>query len=343
MSQSTQTTTRTGTVREHMRELQLRFFTCIIMLIVVSCVTFLFYKPILKILSSPLGSSLYYSSPAGGFAFIMKICLAGALIVTIPVLIYNLIMFTRPAFEKIISTKEVLAITGISTFLAFCGAVFAYFVILPGSLNFFEGFQVDGLKALISADDYFSFIANIMVTFAAVFQIPLIISFIDRIKPLKPEKLFKFEKWVILGSLIIALIVPFAYEFFTSLMIAMPIIILYNFSIALVLLRHANQTRKEKKVFRAQQKLERKLRREKDVVPQTSEHVYNHQQAYQEVASIHSSPKTIDGMSYRTQAKTIEKPSWVIEREKRIARINSQKRKAFADIRPARQISHASA
>lgn len=226
------------TVYDHIRELQMRFFASAVALIVGGFAVYAIYEPILGILSAPLGAPLYYSNPTGGFAFVMKICFTGGLIIAIPVLIYNLIMFVRPVFPTALSMKRILLTTLGSTLLAIAGTLFAYYCILPGTLHFFASFQVDGLNALISADEYLGFVTNIIITFIVMFQIPLVIAFIDKIKPLQPKQLLKMEKWVILGSLIIALLVPFAYEFVTSMLIAVPIVALYNLSIILVIFQH---------------------------------------------------------------------------------------------------------
>lgn len=169
----------------------------------------------------------------------------GALAVTIPIIIYNVIMFVRPAFEKALPKRRVYLTTLFSALLAFAGAAFGFLVIVPGALQFFAGFQVDGLSALISADAYLGFVTNVIITFILVFQLPLLIAFIDTIKPLTPRKLFAAEKWVILGSLVISFLVPFALDITTSLLIAAPIVGLYNISIIIVLLRHAQQRYRE--------------------------------------------------------------------------------------------------
>lgn len=236
-------------LHDHIRELGMRLFTSAVAMIIVGVGVYAFYGPILDLLRSPLGAPLYYSSPAGSFAFVMKICFVGALTITIPVLVYNLIMFVRPAFSQALSTKRVYTTSFISSLLAIAGAAFAFYVILPESLKFFAGFQVTGLNALISADSYLGFVTNIIVTFVIVFQLPLLIAFIDHIKPLKPSKLIGFEKWVILGSLIIALLAPFTYDLITSLLIALPIVVLYNLSIVMVVTKHAMDARRARRAI----------------------------------------------------------------------------------------------
>jgi sec-independent protein translocase protein TatC len=229
---------------DHIRELQKRLLICFATLTASGIATYFFYQPILTILRTPLNAPLYYSSPAGNFCLIMKICFMGAITATMPVIVYNLASFVRPAFEKSLSTKRVLYTTALSALLAILGAIFAFTCVLPGSLQFFSGFQVNGLNALISADNYLKFVTNIIIIFVIIFQLPLVISFIDRIKPLQPQKLFKMEKWIILGSLIVALLTPFTYDLVTSLLIAVPIVALYNLSIVMILVRHRMVSRK---------------------------------------------------------------------------------------------------
>jgi sec-independent protein translocase protein TatC len=239
------------TVNDHIRELVVRLLVSLAVMGIAGTVVFFFYGPILSFLSSPLGAPLYYSNPAGSFSFVMKICVTGASIIAIPVLIFNIIMFLRPAFEKTLSMKRILITTATSTFLAISGAAFAFYVILPGSLKFFKGFQVSGLHALISADSYLGFITNMIIMFVFVFQIPLLIIFIDHVKPLKPISMIKKGKWVVIGAIVLTIIQPFTYDFMTSVLIALPIIALYYLSVFAVIMQHVRERRKEKKAVYA--------------------------------------------------------------------------------------------
>ncbi|MBC7868644.1 twin-arginine translocase subunit TatC [Candidatus Saccharibacteria bacterium] len=236
---------------DHLRELQMRTIVSVVALVISGIAVYGFYEPLLSLLRSPLGAPLYYSSPAGSFAFVMKVCFMGALTVTIPIIIYNLIMFVRPVFDEKLTLGRVYVTTTLSAVLALMGAVFGFVFIIPGTLRFFAGFQVDGLSALISADNYLSFVTNVIITFVLVFQLPLLIALIDSIKPLPPKKLLGMEKWVILGSLVISLLVPFAFDLTTSLLIALPIVVLYNLSIVIVVLQHASLARKIRVAARA--------------------------------------------------------------------------------------------
>ena len=251
MEQGDSTSTTRPRVADHLKELQKRFLVSAIALVLAGIAAYFVYEPILNLLRSPLDAPLYYSTPAGSFAFVMQICLMAALAVTIPIIIYNIIMFIRPAFEKALPLRRVYLTTVTSALLAFAGASFGFLVIVPGALHFFAGFQVEGLSALIAADSYLGFVTNVIITFVIMFQLPLVVLFIDTISPLSPERLFKAEKWVILGSLIVSFMVPFALDITTSLLIALPIIALYNLAIGLVLIRHAQRRAQQKRAEKA--------------------------------------------------------------------------------------------
>lgn len=232
-----------ATLLDHVHELRKRLLVSAALLVVAGIVAYFFYEEILNILRAPLDAPLYYTNPAGSFAFVMKICAMAGIAVAIPIIIYNLIMFVRPAFKEALPLKRVYVMTIGSVLLAATGVLFAFSFIIPGALHFFAGFQVDGLSALISADSYLSFVTNVIITFVLVFQIPLVLLFFDRIKPIPPKSLIKGEKWVILGALLVSLMVPFALDLTVSLLIALPIIALYNLSIALVLWQHVTVKR----------------------------------------------------------------------------------------------------
>jgi sec-independent protein translocase protein TatC len=238
----------------HVKEFQIRLLVVVAILIVGMVVGYFFYEPLFAFIKAPLNGPLHYTSPSGSFTFVIKICLLVGIITAIPAAVYNIIMFVQPALKKRLSKVRVYLATLFSLLLATIGGSFAFFIIIPLALKFFYKFQVDGLVALISADDYLRFVVGVIITFVLIFQLPLIISFIDHIKPLSPLKLFKAEKYIIVGSVAVGVLVPFAFDPVVQMLIASPIIVLYNLSIGIVFIqrlmrakaakRHEKQARK---------------------------------------------------------------------------------------------------
>jgi len=234
----------------HVKEFQIRLLVILAVLILGMVVGYYFYEPLFAFIKAPLNGPLHYTSPSGSFSFVIKICLLIGTISVIPIAVYNVIMFIQPALRKRLSRARVYFTTLFSLLLAALGAAFAFLIIIPLALQFFYKFQVDGLVALISADDYLKFVVSVIITFVLIFQLPLLISLIDHIKPLPPKKLFKAEKWIIVGSVTIGVLVPFAFDPFVQLLIASPIIILYNLSIVIVIIQHRMRARSDKKALR---------------------------------------------------------------------------------------------
>jgi hypothetical protein len=223
-----------------------------------------------------------------------------------------------------------------SALLAIAGAAFAFYVILPGSLQFFAGFQVKGLSALISADSYLNFVTSIIITFVIMFQLPLLIGFIDKVKPLQPRNLLKYEKWVVVGSLVVAILAPFTYDFVTSILIAVPIIVLYNLSILMVVVNHARSVTSHFNsvsaiIVKPAEKVELTLddqiilmladelsALDKPVVPKP----------------VPMAPLKMDvGTSHIQHTETVEPPAWIVERNARRQALATHVT-VFSDFKP---------
>lgn len=331
------------TVYDHIRELQARLFVSGIALAVMGIITFVFYQPILTLLSSPLDAPLYYNNPAGGFNFIMKVCFTGALILAMPVLIYNIIMFISPAFKKHLPVNKVFRTAGTSTLLAIAGAAFAFFCILPGTLHFLKEFQVSGLSALITADAYLKFVTNIIITFVIVFQIPLVITFFDTIKPIDIKKLLKMEKWVIVGSLIIALITPITYDPITSLLLAVPIIVLYNLSIATIIIRHSIiryrlKISEEKTITDTENQTDTSIMVDDQTIAVFASELENIGKTKPVTNHLPNLAKQMDITTNKIHPQPVEPADWVREKQIKRMALNRSVR-VFSDIRPAPRIN----
>lgn len=222
------------TFAQHVAELRRRLGLVAVCLIVFGAVGYASRSALIVALQKPLKLPLYYTSPGGGFNFIMQVVLLVGLFFSIPIIVYQLIRFIEPALDKVIKKATVLKVVAMSFTLATLGILFAYFMILPLSLRFFVGYSSDILKPLITADQYMSFILSVLITFVLIFQIPLIILFINHIKPLKPSTLLKHQKLIVVGALGLAIVLPFTYSPIEQFILAAPIILLYYTSILLV-------------------------------------------------------------------------------------------------------------
>lgn len=174
---------------------------------------------------------LVYLYPGEAFFAHLKIALILGIVIASPILIYQILQFAFPAFGK--AAKKAVVIGLPFSVLLFClGTGFAYFVIVPFTYKFFMGFGTDSLTALISIGSYLSFVLGLVIPFSVVFQLPLIVAILTWIGILSPEFLTRSRKYTILIVFIVAAILT-PPDIISQTMMAIPMLILYEFSVVL--------------------------------------------------------------------------------------------------------------
>ncbi|MBI2009528.1 twin-arginine translocase subunit TatC [Candidatus Saccharibacteria bacterium] len=216
---------------EHVRELRRRLIYVVATLFLGSIVGYAIHGSLFRLIKRPLREQLYYTTPLGGFNAMIKISILFGLIITVPVFIYQLGKFLGPAFRHRIRPPRIVFF---SIILAAAGVLFAYFVGLPASLHFLANVDSQDLQSIITVNEYLNFVAAYSAGFAILFQLPLILLFINRIKPQKPGRLMRIQRWVVLFSFIVAAILTPTPDPINQIIMALPIILLYQFSIALI-------------------------------------------------------------------------------------------------------------
>ncbi|HSX45361.1 MAG TPA: twin-arginine translocase subunit TatC [Candidatus Saccharimonadales bacterium] len=230
---------------DHIKELRNRFAIVFLSVAVSTGITYILHERIIKALQHPLGAPLFYSSPAGSFNFILQLSMLIGMFIALPVIVFNLLRFIEPALPINISTKNFIMVITASYIMALIGLAFSFFYLLPMSLHFFSGYASAEIKPLISASEYLSFVTGHLITFALMFQIPLVILFINWIKPIKPGKLLSYQRHVVVGSFGLAVVLPFTYDPISQFIVAVPIVALFYLSV--VLLWIANRRPKKAK------------------------------------------------------------------------------------------------
>ncbi|HVI68863.1 MAG TPA: twin-arginine translocase subunit TatC [Magnetospirillaceae bacterium] len=229
------------TFLEHIQELRRRLFWVVAVIFLASGLAYPFLDTILGVLTAPLGGQqLYYLTPIGGLSFSIKICLYVGILVAVPCFMYHLYRYLEPLIGSKMRQSTLLYL-GAATVLAVTGVLFAYFVSLPGALHFLTGMELKNIQAMLTVDSYLGFVMTYLIGAALLFQIPLLLLIINRFTPLKPSKLMKIQRYVIVASFIIAAIISPTPDIMNQLLFALPIIAMYEIGVVLVWLQNRTQ------------------------------------------------------------------------------------------------------
>lgn len=220
---------------EHIHELRRRLFYVAACVAIGGVAAYAVQEHIVSILLRPShGQKFIYTSPLGGINFLFGVCTDIGLVVATPVIIYQLLAFLQPLMKD--TTHRFLLLSSAAAGLvALIGVTFGYYIGLPGALHFllhqFTSIQV---RPLITIQSYLQFVSLYLFASALMFQLPLILIIINRIKPLKPRQLFAYERHLIAAAFIIAFIMNPTPNILGQLVVVVPIIAVYQAGIGLI-------------------------------------------------------------------------------------------------------------
>lgn len=218
------------TLVDHMTELRRRLIICIISVIVGASLSYFEIKTILALLIKPVGK-LVFITPQEAFVTYIKLAIFSGIFLAMPVILYQIWRFVAVGLKR--SEKKYLLLYGPFSFILFLiGAAFAYFVILPLGIKFLLGFATDTLKPMISLKAYVSFAGMLLLVFGVVFELPLVIIFLTKIRLVTTSLLREKRKVVIVLIFILAAILT-PPDIITQILMAGPLILLYEISILL--------------------------------------------------------------------------------------------------------------
>lgn len=216
---------------EHLDELRSRLVVTGICVGVALALCFWQNHLILAIANAPLGRRPVALSPTEPFLTTLTLSAYAALLITMPVLLYQLYAFVLPAFSPT-ERRVALPMLLMVPVLFIAGVAFGYFVILPKALQFLLSFNADVFEQQIRARDYYSFAAMSLFAVGVLFQIPVGVLAAVRLGLTTPRKLRKNRRYAILVIAILAMLLP-GQDPITMTIAMVPLIVLYEASILL--------------------------------------------------------------------------------------------------------------
>jgi sec-independent protein translocase protein TatC len=163
------------------------------------------------------------------FTATFKVSAYAALLLSMPVILWQLYAFVLPAFapkERKVALPLMLAVP----FLFVAGAAFAYFFVLPKAIKVLQGFNSDNFDILIQARDLYKFTVLTCVGMGALFQVPIAILGLTRMDIITVAQLRANRRYAILVIAVIAMLLP-GTDPISLLLSMLPLLVLYEGSI----------------------------------------------------------------------------------------------------------------
>jgi sec-independent protein translocase protein TatC len=174
------------------------------------------------------GEKLATLSVGEPFTMTVTVCAYFALLLAMPVLLFQLYAFILPAFsprERAVALPVMLAVPG----LLIGGVAFGYFIVLPAAIHFLLNFNSGSFDVIVQASSYFPFAALILLAMGLIFQIPIALIALTRAEIVTTRQLRKNRRIAIAVAAVIAALLPG--DAITMILETLPIIILYEVSI----------------------------------------------------------------------------------------------------------------
>jgi sec-independent protein translocase protein TatC len=220
-------------VVDHLDELRSRLIICVVAFCVAWAFTGWQNHLVLEIMNAPLpeGKEPITLGPSEAFTSTLMNAAYFALIISAPVILYELYAFVLPAFspsERRIATPLLIMVP----LLFISGVVFCYFVVLTPALHFLLNFNADEFNTQVRAKDYYSFVSLIMITMGLGFQIPVGVLAACKVGITNAEKLRRSRRYAIVVIVVLASLLP-TLDPVTLLLESLPFYLLYELSILL--------------------------------------------------------------------------------------------------------------
>lgn len=163
------------------------------------------------------------------FTSTLTVAAWAALLVTLPLILFQLYGFLLPAFtprEKEIALPILLSVP----FLFIAGVVFGYFVVMPAAIGFLQNFNADSFDILIQAKDYYRFMVMSLISIGALFEIPVVILGITRLGIVSVDQIRRSRRYAIVVIAVVAMLLP-GTDPVTMLLSMLPLLVLFEASI----------------------------------------------------------------------------------------------------------------
>lgn len=216
---------------QHLAAIKRRLIIMAVTMLAAFILTFSYAPALIGWLKRPFTDDLIFYGPTEALFASIKVSLLAGVVLSLPVILYQCWKFIEPALlpreQRWAIPLFCLAVTFFGLGLVFCNLV-----ILPLVIQFFVDFGMDReLTPQLAVGTYIDFNVKFLLIFGFAFELPLVLTLLSRVGMITPAVLARYRKHAVMLALIVSAIVTPDATLFTMLLMAVPLMVLYELGI----------------------------------------------------------------------------------------------------------------
>ncbi len=212
---------------DHLEELRQRILNSIFATIICIVFSFIVIKPLIQFLEIPAKNIRLLQLSPGEFLFVaIKVAGYSGLIVALPYILYQVILFVSPGLTRKEKSLIFPAFLG-SGILFFLGLFFSWWILVPAAISFFIKFGADIVEPIWSIEKYFDFVLLLMSSTALAFQLPVLQFILGSLGVITTQKMLANWRLVVISSAILSAIITPSTDPLTMSLLSISIILLF--------------------------------------------------------------------------------------------------------------------
>jgi sec-independent protein translocase protein TatC len=223
---------------QHLEELRKRLIASAIAIGVGFVISYAFKEQIFEVLMQPWikampkghEAKLIYTAPHEAFFTYMKVSLIAGTGLAVPVILFQVWRFIAPGLYEN-EKRYLVPIVFFSSLFFLGGSLFGYFLVFPVGFQFFASFASDFITPMISTKEFLSFSIRLLLAFGFVFELPIFAFFLARLGLISAQFLRRQRKVAVVSIFIIAGLLTPGPDVFSQVLMAGPLLILYEMSV----------------------------------------------------------------------------------------------------------------
>lgn len=233
-------------ILDHLDEVRKRIMIVLAVFIVFFIGVFIFVKDIYEWFTKDLEMTLAVLGPLDIILIYFTLAAVIALALTVPVLIFQIWLFVKPALTKREQKATIIYIP--ASFVLFAGGLaFGYFVVLPIVFGFLLDLGSETFQTIFTADKYFQFVLRMTIPFSILFEMPLVVMFLTSIGIITPDGMRKNRKYAYFALIVVSVLIS-PPDFISDVLVIIPLLLLYEISISMSRIVYRRK-KKEQQMF----------------------------------------------------------------------------------------------